>query len=159
LHESNDAPRQEALDYLDSRFGVPAACFLRASFAETADGEIWISTDSARGELRTRRPSGLRALRRTPLGLKPTSAFLVSIGPFITGSRIDVDRAALRLLALGRRIPCAGRDGYVALAHDGAVVGCGLLTDGTVNSLIPTGRRRELLDILDAPQSPTLSEV
>jgi hypothetical protein len=152
LLASNASLREEVLGYLAARFGVPHPAFANAQFAESAAGEIWISSDAV-GGFRTRRPPGLRALRRTPTGLKPTSAFLVSIGALVASSRVEADVAALRLLALGRRIPCPHADGYVALSYGGDVVGCGLVADGVVHCLVPTGRRQELLDVL------TLKEV
>ncbi len=150
MRASNDSLREEILGYVHARFGVPHSAFANARFAETAGGEVWISTDVAAGGLQTRRPAGLRAIRRTPTGLKPTSAFLVSIGALVTSSRVEVDEAALRLLLLGRRIPCLHSDGHVALSYGGDVVGCGLVADSAVHCLIPTGRRQELLDVLEA---------
>jgi len=149
LLASNGALRREVLDYFGLRFGIPPATFAEATFVEPSSGEIWITSVLPPSGLRPRRPPGLRALRRAPAGLKPTSAFLVSIGPVVTASRLSLDADAVRQLLLGRRIPCSHSDGYVALAHDGPIFGCGLVADGIVHCLIPTGRRRELLDVFD----------
>ncbi len=146
---SNDVLRREVLDYFGLRFGIPPAAFAEATFVEPSSGEIWITSALPPSGLRPRRPPGLRALRRAPAGLKPTSAFLVSIGPLVTAARLSLDADAVRQLLLGRRIPCSHSDGYVALAHDGLIFGCGLVADGIVHCLIPTGRRRELLDVFD----------
>ena len=156
---SNGSPRDEILDYLYARFGVPHCAFANAQFAESAGGEIWISSDTAAGGLRSGRPPGLRAIRRTPTGLKPTSAFLVSIGALVASSRAEVDVAVLRLLLLGRRIPCPHADGYVALSCGGDVIGCGLVADGIVHCLVPTGRRQELLDVLEVRDGHAVPEV
>lgn len=153
---SSETLRREVEGYLSDRFGLPSSLFASAQFAETRDGEIWVSTDTPAG-LRTRRPPGLRALRRTPSGLKPTSAFLVSVGPYVITSRVSVEEDELRSLLLGQRAVCPHSDGYVALTHGGDVLGCALVADGTVHALIPTGRRRELLDVFGASspgQSP-----
>ncbi len=146
----NDAARQESIAYLDARFGVSPTRFADAVFFEPSPGEIWIASEQASlgGMPHSRRPPGLRALRRTPNGLKPTSAFLVSLGPSVAASRLALDCDSLRQLLLGRRIPCRHDDGYVAIAFDESVVGCGSVSDGNVHCLIPTGRRRELLDVL-----------
>ena len=146
---SNDALRREALDYFGTRFGVPPAAFAETVFVEPSNGEIWIASALPPSGLHPRRPPGLRALRRGPAGLKPTSAFLVSIGPLVTSSRLPLDADAVCQLLLGRRIPCSHSDGYVALAHDGLILGCGHVADGIVHCLIPTGRRRELLDVFE----------
>jgi hypothetical protein len=149
LPASNDELRREALDYFDARFGVPHAAFADAVFVEPSNGEIWITSALPPSGLRPRRPPGLRALRRAPAGLKPTSAFLVSIGPLVASSRLEFDTDSLRQLLLGRRIPCSHSDGYVALSHDGLILGCGLVADGIVHCLIPTGRRQELLGVFE----------
>jgi hypothetical protein len=150
LPASNDALRREALDYLCTRFGVPPTAFAEAVFIEPSNGEIWIASTLPPGGLHPRRPPGLRALRRAPAGLKPTSAFLVSIGPLVASACLTFDTDPLRQLLLGRRIPCPHSDGYVALAYDGLILGCGLVADGIVHCLIPTGRRQELLDVFEA---------
>ncbi len=146
---SNEALRSEVLEYLEARFGLTPHLFAGAEFSETADGEIWIASRGAPGRV-ARRPPGLRAVRRTPTGLKPTSAFLVSVGPQVSRSRVSLERDALVQLLLGRRLPCEGPDGYVAVTYGRDVLGCGAVGDGTLRSLLPTGRRRELLDILTA---------
>ncbi len=147
---SNESVRREALSYLETRFGVSPAAFDKAVFFGPADGEVWVASAGALGRLPSRRSPGLRALRRTPAGLKPTSSFLVSIGPFVTASRLALDRDALRQILLGRRIPSPVDDGYVAVALGDLVLGCGLAADGNAHCLIPTARRRDLLSILDA---------
>ncbi len=156
---SNDSLRSEVLDWLRSRFGVAESAFESAAFVEFAGGGIWISSSVSAGGFGARRPPGLRALRRTPGGLKPTSAFLVAIGPLVASSRVEVDAQALGLLLLGRRIPTAHADGYVALSYGGDVLGCGLVAEGVVHCLIPTGRRRELLDALATAGAGGSSEV
>ncbi|RLE35736.1 hypothetical protein DRJ12_04920 [Candidatus Acetothermia bacterium] len=89
-----------------------------------------------------------------PDGLKPTSTFLILLGDRITLSRND-----LRSLLLGRTIPASSPDGYVALSYNGDVVGCGRVRGGKLQALIPTGRRRELLEILTAYQGGKAEEL
>ena len=151
--ESSDSLSAELCGYLERRFGVPGSAFDDAAFAEVAGGEIWVATRDAARTGGARRPPGLRAFRRSPDGLKPTSAFLVSIGHLVASSRIDLDAEGLRSLLLGRRLAADAADatdGYVALSYDGEVFGCGLIADGIVRCVIPTGRRQELLDVLAA---------
>ncbi len=157
--ELNAWRRQEVLDYLDMRFGIPASLFDRARFTESAAGEVWVSSETIADALIAHRPPGLRALRRTPTGLKPTSAFLVSIGSAVTRSVVPVDEPSLRLLLLGRRLPCSAETGYIALSHGGDILGCGFVADALMHCLIPTGRRRELLDILGVGTAPEGPEV
>jgi hypothetical protein len=159
LPGSNDSLRAEVLDELRCRFGVPDSALAHAEFTESARGEIWIASNVSAGRFGALRPPGLRAFRRTPGGLKPTSVLLTAIGPLVASSRVEVDARALHLLLLGQRIPVVHTNGYVALSYSGDVVGCALVTDGIVHCLIPTGRRRELLDTLDATTGDRSPEV
>lgn len=144
MHESPDPRHSEAADYFVRRFGVPEDAISTLCFREWRE-EIWaVSAPPPKG-IASRRPPGLRALRRTPTGLKPTSAFLVHLGPRITASRVDVDLRSLESLLLGRRIETDATDGFVALCFRGDVVGCGRARGGILQAVIPTGRRRELL--------------
>ncbi len=156
---SNAALRDEMLTWLARQFGVAPSALAGAEFTERAGGEIWISSATSAEAGHARRPPGLRAARRTPDGLKPTSAFLTSLDAQITSGRIDVDERTLRQLLLGRRLPTEAADGYVALVHDGLVLGCGGVTDGALRSLLPTGRKSELLGTLDAQPRGESSEM
>lgn len=156
---SNAPRKQEILDLLERRFGVPASALADIAWAEGAGGEIWLSTAAAARDAESGRPSGLRAFRPSPDGLKPTSAFLVAIGPLITAARVDLDRPTLRALLLGRRCATAAVDGYAALSCDGIVLGCGFVADGNVRCLVPTGRRHELLNVLDAEPTAEAPEM
>ncbi len=147
---SNASLRDEILTWLARQFGVPPSALAGAEFVERADGEIWIASAACAEVGHARRPPGLRAARRTPDGLKPTSAFLTSLDAQITSGRIDVDEVTLRQLLLGRRLPTEAADGYVALAHNGLVFGCGGVTNGALRCLLPTGRKNELLGTLDS---------
>jgi NOL1/NOP2/fmu family ribosome biogenesis protein len=144
LPGSNGPLREEAVTYFVSRFGVAARAFDSFLFQER-QGEIWATTGALPTGISARRPSGLRILRRTPDGLKPTSAFLTHLGPHIAAGRVDLDRAALESLLLGRRLRIEESDGFFALSLRGDVVGCGRVSAGELQAQIPTGRRRELL--------------
>ncbi|MEW5826742.1 MAG: hypothetical protein AB1778_07910 [Candidatus Bipolaricaulota bacterium] len=150
MPESSALPSEEVTNYLATRFGVSRDFLARLAFVENR-GEIWACRPPALTlHVRGRRPPGLRALRRAPDGLKPTSAFLVALGPEVTAGLADVTREELRLLLLGQRIPSTHAPGYVALAYGGDVLGCGRVANAALQALIPTGRRGELLSILRA---------
>lgn len=156
---SNDSLRSEITEYMESRFGVPPTAFDGAALQELGSGEIWIASRDAAAVTATRRPPGLRALRRSPEGLKPTSAFLVSIGPLVVCSRVEMDAAALQSLLLGRRLAADAADGYVALSYEKSVLGCGLVSAGSLRCLVPTGRRQELLGVLADEAHPQAPEM
>jgi hypothetical protein len=147
LLESNAPLEDEILSYFGDRFGVSSDALRDLRFFENGD-EIWTTYSFPPAGIAWERPPGLRALRRMPDGLKPTSAFLALLGPHITASRIDVSGSALRELLLGQRIAAAVADGYVALVFRGDVLGCGRVRANRLHAVIPTGRRQELLESL-----------
>lgn len=144
---SDAAVDLEALAYFSERFGIPEAFLTSLRFEDRGD-EIWVATPCDWKGLYARRPAGLRALRRAPDGLKPTSTILTLWGDQITRSRVDLSLDSLVRLLLGRRLDVPGSDGYVALATGRDVIGCGRIRKGQLQSLVSTGRRRELLDVL-----------
>ncbi|MDD4904011.1 MAG: hypothetical protein PHV11_03665 [Candidatus Bipolaricaulis sp.] len=139
-------------------FGVPEDALVELRATEK-DGEIWASSQDPPRRVRTRRPPGLRALRRMPDGVKPTSTFLMALADRIRAARIEVDLETLRKLLLGRRIEVDHPDSYVAVAYDGLVLGCGRVQRSELHVLIPTGRRRELLEVLEARTPPQVTKL
>lgn len=140
--------RDEVVACLGDRFGVPPVVLDGLLFQEEK-GEVWAATTSLPAGLSSVRPSGLRAFRRTGSGLKPTSAFLSLLGDSITTSRVELaEMGELRQLLLGKALPSPASPGFVAISFCGDVLGCGVVQGGTVRALIPTGRRKELLDAL-----------
>ena len=134
--------------YYASRFGVPASVFAELSLQSKKE-EIWATTGRPLPGIRSARPAGLRVGRDFPQGFKPTSAFLCALGSHIVHGRVCIGSEHLEPLLLGRRIPWdSGDDGYVALDYAGDILGCGRIHRGRLHVLIPTGRRRELLEIL-----------
>lgn len=140
--------RQEITSFYVQQFGVPES-FMRGLSMEANKEEIWGCTGGSLPGIYSPRGIGLRIGRNFPRGFKPTSVFLTALGPLITRSRVVVDLEELRALLMGQRIPFSGTEiGYVALSYCGDILGCGRSHDGKLHALIPTGRRRELLEIL-----------
>ena len=148
MSASNDQLRSEVVSFFASRFGIDREFLSRLAYRERSN-EVWAVSAEPPPGIVSRRPPGLRILRRTPDGLKPTSAFLIHLGKRITSSRVDLDRGTLESLLLGRRLETEDENGYVALSFAGDVVGCGRVHRGHLQAVIPTGRRRELLLALD----------
>ena len=156
--ESNDRPNREAREFLSTRFGVTEDALGEVFFFDTGE-EIWVASEPGRKGVVAQRPSGLRALRRAPDGLKPTSSLLCLLDQQITQSRIEVTWEELRTLLLGHRLDISHLtigpaddpeiSGYVAVSYQGDVVGCGRVRQPSLQLLIPTGRRRELLSIVE----------
>ena len=147
----SSALRMKVLGLFEQRFGVPRESLADLTFSEWRE-EIWACSAVPPPGIEPGRPPGVRALRMQADGLKPTSTFLVALGDRITASRVDLDVDALRRILLGQRIPSPFQkaDGYVALCFRGDVIGCGKTRGDSLQGLIPTGRRRELLGALGA---------
>lgn len=144
---SPELKRQITVFY-QQQFGIPEP-FLRGLLIEVNKEEIWGGTGAVLPGLYSARPMGLRIGRNFPTGFKPTSVFLAALGPRISQSKIRVELEDLRKLLLGQRIPFSGPEkGYVALEYQGDILGCGRIHQGKLQALIPTGRRKELLEIL-----------
>ena len=145
--------RQQIIDFYAHQFGIPEA-FLEALVIEANKEEIWGGTGSVLPGIYSPRAIGLRIGRNFPREFKPTSVFLAALGPLISRSRVDIDRDDLKKLLLGQRIAYSGTEaGYIALVYQGDVLGCGRCQGGKLHALIPTGRRRELLEILASRSS------
>jgi NOL1/NOP2/fmu family ribosome biogenesis protein len=145
------ALREEILRLLEHRFGVSGEALTDLAFSERGE-EIWACSSLPPRGIESGRPSGLRAFRRQPDGLKPTSVFLIALGDRILSSRLELASNDLRDVLLGQRIPIPSdhTDGYVALCFRADVIGCGRIRSGLLQGLIPTGRRREFLGALAA---------
>jgi NOL1/NOP2/fmu family ribosome biogenesis protein len=140
--------RQEITAFYVRQFGVPES-FINSLTMEANKEEIWGGTGTSLPGIYSPRAIGLRIGRNFPKGFKPTSVFLSALGSLITRSLVHVELEAARQLLLGHRIPFSGTEvGYVALSYCGDILGCGRSHDGKLHALIPTGRRKELLEIL-----------
>ena len=145
---------KEVGSFFSSRFGVSWDELEQLSFVESGGGEIWATSAPTPSGIEASRPAGVRTLRRMPLGLKPTTAFLCLLGDRITTARMEVeDVAILKQLLLGQPVACEIDDGYVAISYRGDVLGCGAARDGNVRALIATQKRRELLGFLESERS------
>jgi len=144
----SESLNDEVFTYFEAHFGVAREVLAPLVFQERNE-EIWVASALLPEEITSKRPSGLRILRRTPGGLKPTSTFLQLLGERIIASRVEIGEIEeLRQLVLGRAIRASYPDGFVAISFRGDVLGCGAVRGEKLKSLIPAGRRKALLDAL-----------
>ena len=139
----------EAWEYLERRFGVNSSDLTNFELEEIA-GDYWLHTGTReiKLEFETR---GIRFVRRTGKGLKPTTYALQLLGPRISSNIVEGDEEELRKLL--KREEMIERDldseeGYVALKYKDRIIGCGFYKNGSVSSRIPKGRGKELAEIL-----------
>lgn len=140
---------QRALNYLGKRFGIEEEDLERYSLKQKS-GDIWIVSDAMETELEVE-TYGIRFLRSTGRGLKPTTYGLQLLGEKLEKNIVEVDRE--ELLQLLRREEMIERnlkeEGYVAIKYEDRIIGCGMYKDGVVSSRVPKGRGKELAESLD----------
>ncbi len=146
-------PRSEAITYFETQFGVARTWLETLRYVERQGG-IWATSATDIPPLASPRLPGLRVLRRAPAGLKPTSVFLALLGDRITVRRVEADSGQLEKLLLGQWLATDLSDGHFAVVFRGDVLGCGTARGSRMRALIPTGRRRELLNALAHIEEP-----
>jgi len=145
----SESLRDEVISYFETRFGVFPSFFSAFSFEERKE-EIWATTAPCPPDLSTIRPSGLRIMRRMPHVFKPTSLFLRVLNTQINVSRVEIESLdLLRHLLLGRTSDTSLTDGFVALSFRRDMLGCGVVKNGRLRTLLPVQKRKELLDCLE----------
>jgi len=139
------------LGYLFERFGIPDEAFHGLNFFESSES-IWVTSAdldiaNAIGNVIS---VGIRLAHIIDGRFKPTSYALMWLQPYITSSIVQVEVQELTQLLLGQpvkaRFDCAR--GYVAIAFEGDIIGCGFYTGEELLCEMPKGRRAELLDAL-----------
>ncbi len=93
--------------------------------------------------------AGIRLLRDTGIGMKPTTYGLKLVGDAITERRVELSREDLEALVFDReRLDCPFSNGYVVLVFRDTVIGCGLVTGRGLETQIPKGRAQDLASML-----------
>ena len=145
--------RARLLTFFHERFGIPEVVFEGYLLIERGRN-IWIVRDSPHVHVAAPHgihTFGLRLARETSIGLKPTTYGLQIFGRHATRSRAELSREdAVRFLR-GKDVqlePSADLEpGFIVVASEGFVLGCGLYKGtGLLRSLIPKKIR------LDAPR-------
>jgi len=129
--------------YLENRFGVTLedSCYdLRES-----SGDYWLVSEQMETDLDVE-TYGVRCLRKTGRGLKPTTYALQILEEELNKNIVEVDREELLDLLHRREMIDRELDqkGYVAIKYEERIMGCGYYMNKTVSSRIPKGRSKEL---------------
>jgi NOL1/NOP2/sun family putative RNA methylase len=138
---------EKGLNYMKERFDVDFDDVEGLELVERHD-DLWLASEESTGyDAETR---GIRALRATGIGLKPTTYLLQYLDDEISKNIVEInDEECEKLLA---REDMISRDldeeGYVALKYEDRVLGCGFYKNEKVSSRIPKGRSKELLKAL-----------
>lgn len=137
-----------AWKYLEERFGIRRE-ELPGFKLEKISGDYWLHTEeSDKLEYETK---GIRCLRATGRGLKPTTYVLQLLEEEISRNIVEINKEELidlldRKEMIDRKM---GEEGYVALKYEERIIGCGYYMNEKVSSRVPKGRSKELKKILD----------
>jgi len=140
--------RHRLAEYFADRFGVNPGFWEDFTVYERS-GSIWVSSAEVDHD-DAAMASGLRALRDTNLGLKPTTYFLQFLDDAIERNVYELEDEELERLVFEREtLECDMDGGYVALRFRGRIIGCGLVTSRGLETQIPKSRGNDLEAMLD----------
>lgn len=139
--------RSKGYQYLEDRFGIRDEDLEGLELVERHE-DLWLASKEKTGYRAETR--GVRALRDTGIGLKPTTYLLQYLSDRLEKNIVELTDEEFRdLLARENMIDRElDEEGYVALKYDSRIVGCGFYKDEKVSSRIPKGRSTELLKAL-----------
>ncbi len=143
------ASREEVLDFWDERFGVPPETFEAFTFWEKGAGKVWAFHGEAPSPIEVE-ALGMTFLRTRQEHWKPTTDAAQRFGRRADRNVIELSREQARQFIAGEEqdLEWDGDWGYLIAAHelagDAEPLGVGLFTYGTLQSMVPKGRRREL---------------
>ena len=141
--------REEVIDFWEERFGVPPETFEEFTFWEKGSGKVWAYAGKASSPIAVE-ALGMTFLRTRQEHWKPTTDAAQRFGRHASRNVIELDETAAQRFMAGEEqdLEWDGDWGYLIAAHElaGAVepIGVGLYTYGTLQSMVPKGRRREL---------------
>lgn len=140
--------RAAVLEWWDDRFAMEPDSFADFTFWEKGAGRVWALHHELAGPVRIE-ALGLPILRTRQEFWKPTTEAVQRFGAEATRNVIELDTTAAERFVAGedQDVQWEGDWGYLIAAHEiaGGVepIGVGLFTYGTLQSMVPKGRRRE----------------
>jgi len=141
--------REEVLDWWETRFGVEPETFEAYTFWEKGAGKIWALAGDVVSPIEVE-AIGMKVLRTRQEHWKPTTDAVQRFGRDATKNVIELDAEQARAFAAGEDLEpdWDGDWGYLIGAHEIAdgvePIGVGLFTHGTLRSMVPKGRQRDL---------------
>ncbi len=138
--------QNEAYEYLEERFGVTRED-LEPLELRKINGDFWLAPEENDLQAET---AGIRALRSSERGFKPTTYFLQLLGDRISKNAVELSDEEYSTILDREMIEKTGLEkGYVALIYEGDVIGCGFFKNELVSTRISKARTKHLVDILD----------
>lgn len=140
--------RREVIAWWEERFAIEPARFSEFTFWEKGARRVWALHHDLRGPVRIE-ALGLPILRTRQEFWKPTTVAVQRFGDRATRNVIELDKDAAERFVAGKdqEVEWNGDWGYLIAAHETAggvePIGVGLYTYGTLQSMVPKGRRRD----------------
>lgn len=140
--------RAAVVEWWDERFGIGQEIFDGFTFWEKGAGRVWALHHDLTGPVQIE-ALGLPILRTRQEFWKPTTDAAQRFGRVATQNVIELDENEAERFVAGtdQEIEWEGDWGYLIAAHEIAgdlePIGIGLFTYGTLQSMVPKGRRRE----------------
>ncbi len=140
--------RGEVIDYWQDRFAIPPATFEAMTLWEKGAGRIWALSHDLEGPVSIE-ALGLPILRTRQEFWKPTTDAALRFGSLATENVVHLEEPAAKRFLAGedQEHPWDGDWGYLIVTHDIAggpePIGIGRYTYGSLQSMLPKGRRRE----------------
>lgn len=146
--------RDAILEFWETRYGIDPATFEAHTFWERGRGNIWCVYGDFPDPVEVE-GLGMTCLRTRGHDWKPTTNAVQRFGHHATSNVLEVDLAAAARFVAGetQAVEWDGERGYLIVATevagDRAVLGVGQYLDGELRSVVPKGRRRELIGLVD----------
>ena len=151
MHKINNETEQEIYAYLNDRFGLHKNLFSSYSWYTGNSSNIYLGPKQIESKLNISSP-GIIALRKSKT-YKPTTNFLQLFGPLIKKSVFNIPSKETVDFCQGRDIIPNGHDyehlipGFVAVAYEKRILGCGHWNGETLSCLIPKSRQTHLFTL------------
>tara|TARA_B100000029_G_C17573488_1_gene957440 strand:+ start:1562 stop:2023 length:462 start_codon:yes stop_codon:yes gene_type:complete len=148
MHKINNEMEQEIYEYLNDRFGLSKVLFSSYSWYTGNSSNIYLGPKKVESKLDVSSP-GIVALRKSKT-YKPTTNFLQLFAPYIKKSVFNISLKETIDFCQGKNIVPNSFDyehlipGFVAVAYEKRILGCGHWNGETLTCLIPKSRRTHL---------------
>ncbi len=143
------ATREEVLDHLETRYGIDPRMFGAYTFWEKGAGKVWALRGMVESPIAVE-ALGIHLLRTRQRHWKLTTDGAQLIGRWATRNVLVVPPEIAARFWAGEKatIDATVNDGYVIVAQElvsgPEPLGVGTYLDGTLQSMVPKGRRRDL---------------
>ena len=137
--------QEQVLTYLQKRFGIEPSVFDGFVFYEGTNGRVYLGPPAV-SDLSLAKSIGI-LIARVQKGIKPTSHLFQVFGRSVSRNFIVLTRQQAVAYMKGNQVMLLSEQfdqaqpGWVMLSFRGEPLGCGLLKDKSVQSVLPKGDR------------------